>query len=212
MDLPKGFHQEVIEAREKSRKKVSTSLMNHGGSNFETYSLHQLRNGSYRFSPSYKQSFKLLSMLLLPFGFIVYLIITFLFTGSFKFVLNNLVFFIFGIIITFSLTRYFLLNFKLFYFNKSKAIYYEGFPLLPSSLAHKSINLNSIIAIQILGEDIYDSDTGLEANSFEFNLVLDNFKRIHVIDHNNLRGMIDDAQTLSAYLNIPIWHAKSHED
>ncbi|WP_299525583.1 hypothetical protein [Winogradskyella sp.] len=209
MELPKGFHREVIEARENARKKVSTSLINHGGSNFETYSLHKLRNGSYRFSPSYKQSFELISILILPVGFITYLIIMFLSTGSFGFVLNNLMVFIFGIIITFSLTRYFLLKFKLYNFNRKKGLYYEGFPLLPSFLTHRKIKIGDILAIQILGERIYDIETGLKANSFELNLVLKSLRRVHVIDHNNLQGMLDDAQELSAYLNIPIWHAKS---
>ena len=42
MESPEGFHQEVIEARENARNKVSTYLLNRGGPNYETHSLQKL--------------------------------------------------------------------------------------------------------------------------------------------------------------------------
>ena len=57
-----------------------------------------------------------------------------------------------------------------------------------------------------------DQESKLKRNSFELNLVLENLKRVHVIDHNNLQGLLDDAEILCAYLNAPLWHAKSSEE
>ncbi len=43
--------------------------------------------------------------------------------------------------------------------------------------------------------------------SFELNLVLKDGERRNVMDHGNLRGLLADANTLSAFLQVPIWDA-----
>ncbi|MFT4803048.1 MAG: Fe2+ transport system protein B [Psychroserpens sp.] len=54
-----------------------------------------------------------------------------------------------------------------------------------------------------------DKDSSFK--SFELNLVLDDSNRLNVIDHVNLKGVTADAETLSAFLNVPIWHASSNK-
>ncbi|WP_370003786.1 hypothetical protein, partial [Winogradskyella sp.] len=58
MDLPQGFHQEVIEAREKARKKVPTSLLNRGEPSFDTHSLHKTKNNNLCFKLSPRLGFE----------------------------------------------------------------------------------------------------------------------------------------------------------
>ena len=43
--------------------------------------------------------------------------------------------------------------------------------------------------------------------SYELNLVLEAGKRINVIDHGNLDRLREDADTLAAFLDKPIWDA-----
>jgi hypothetical protein len=43
--------------------------------------------------------------------------------------------------------------------------------------------------------------------SYELNLVLDDGSRINVVDHGNLDRLRSDAQTLSRFLDKPVWDA-----
>jgi hypothetical protein len=43
--------------------------------------------------------------------------------------------------------------------------------------------------------------------SYELNLVLDDGRRINVIDHGNLDRLRSDAQPLSRFLDKPVWDA-----
>ena len=67
--------------------------------------------------------------------------------------------------------------------------------------------LSRIVAIQVIGEIVKSKKNRF--NSFELNLVLDDASRINVMDHGNLKGILDDATLLSEFLEIPIWHAES---
>ena len=69
--------------------------------------------------------------------------------------------------------------------------------------------MSRIVAIQIIGEVITSKDGRYK--SFELNIVLDDSKRLNVIDHGNIKGVTADAQTLSTFLNVPIWHAGSNK-
>ncbi|WP_092447345.1 hypothetical protein [Winogradskyella sediminis] len=70
--------------------------------------------------------------------------------------------------------------------------------------------MKSIVAIQIIGEYVQSDDGSYK--SFELNLVLDDASRRNVVDHGNLKSIIKDAEMLSAFLNIPIWHAGSNNN
>ena len=72
-----------------------------------------------------------------------------------------------------------------------------------------NIKLSRICAIQIIGEVVQSDNNNY--NSYELNLVLDDSTRINVIDHGNLKGVIQDANWLSDFLNIPVWHAGSNK-
>ena len=75
------------------------------------------------------------------------------------------------------------------------------------SASKSQIPLNSIIAIQLNGEHV-KNDKG-SYKSFELNLVLKDGSRKNVVDHGNLKSIISDAEILSDFLDVPIWHAGS---
>lgn len=212
MDLPEGFHNEVIEARENSREKVSTYLLNRGGPSFETHILHKSRNNILRFKLSPRLGFETIILFGIPLAFIVFLFYKFNTTGSFKFLLNkSSLYFVAGYFCMTFLASL-LGNLKYYTFSKVVNYYYKGFPLFPYQLAYEKCELNDILAIQVLGEELIEEKSKARLNSFELNLVLKNLKRVHVVDHNNLQGMLDDVDILSKYLNVPIWHAKTSEN
>jgi hypothetical protein len=43
--------------------------------------------------------------------------------------------------------------------------------------------------------------------SFELNLVLKDGQRVNIVDHGNYRALSEDAQTLAAALDVPLWDA-----
>ncbi len=68
-----------------------------------------------------------------------------------------------------------------------------------------SVPLSSIHALQLLSEYV----TGNKSSyySYELNLVLEDGSRINVVDHGNLNRLRSDAQTLSRFLDKPVWDA-----
>lgn len=102
---------------------------------------------------------------------------------------------------------------NLVFFNKSKNLYHKSYSKNETNRNTKKIQknqipLSEIIAIQIIGELVRGKNKSY--NSFELNLVLTDNTRRNVIDHGNLKSIISDAERLSHFLNIPIWHSTSH--
>ena len=63
----------------------------------------------------------------------------------------------------------------------------------------KCITLNQIYAIQLLRSSLR------WVVSYEINLILKDGKRYDVIGHYNLEKIKEDAETLSKFLQIPLW-------
>ena len=68
-----------------------------------------------------------------------------------------------------------------------------------------SAPLSSIHALQLLSEFVSGSKSSY--HSYELNLVLNDGSRINVVDHGNLDRLRSDANTLSRFLDKPIWDA-----
>lgn len=186
--------------------------MRSGGANFETHVLHEEKNGNLRFSPTIQLSLFTVLFSAVPFGFIIYAIYQYLKTGSIALIIENIVF-SFVIIIFFGVAFKMLYDyFKPNVFNIKRNVFQKGYKTTPSRLKGNTVKFSDIVAIQILGETVINKEENTSFNSFELNLVLINKRRIHIIDHNNLEGILDDAERISQLLNIPIWHKKSSED
>jgi hypothetical protein len=191
------------------KKTVSVSPIIKGGSNFETQVLHQNSNHKISFKPSlgyglFCSVFGLGSFILLAIGIYKYNVYK-----SFGFLLDHwfvVIWFLFWTIGTVFLFRSF---FMPIVFDKSINRYYKGFYKDKTKNSKNNKALSSIIALQIIGEVVTDKDSSFK--SFELNLVLDDSNRLNVIDHGNLKGVTADAETLSTFLNVPIWHASSNK-
>ena len=65
--------------------------------------------------------------------------------------------------------------------------------------------LEGIRALQIIKERCTSKNSSYF--SYELNLVLEDGKRLNVIDHGNLQRLREDAEKLSAFLGKPVWDA-----
>lgn len=63
--------------------------------------------------------------------------------------------------------------------------------------------ISDIHSLQIISEFISGKHTAFY--SYELNLVLNDAKRINIIDHGNLKKIRQDAETLSEFLGKPVW-------
>ncbi len=80
--------------------------------------------------------------------------------------------------------------------------------IIYKSLWWKKTNLNQVCAIQILWEDCIirkKDDFDKTYTSYEINLIFKNNSRINLMDYGNKKSIYENAQILSALLNIPIW-------
>ncbi|MFK8010510.1 MAG: hypothetical protein AB8B80_00620 [Marinicellaceae bacterium] len=67
------------------------------------------------------------------------------------------------------------------------------------------VYINNIHALQILSERVRGNKTTYY--SYEINLVLNDGSRFNLVDHGNHAEILLDAQTLSTFLNKPLWNA-----
>lgn len=191
---------------------IELTPLKHGGSSFRTHILIRVSENIYSYKPSYGTAIFCWIFVSIGLGL--------LFFGVREVIagINALKFPVFllvgiGLIFT-SVGAYMFYSFyKPIVFDKSKNIYSKGYETeKPSENVLKSsqkIKLSEIVALQIIGERIKgDKNT---FNSFELNMVLKNGKRKNIIDHGNLKSIINDAQLLSEFLDLPIWHAQSKE-
>ena len=217
MDLPQGYHREVIETKENDldidfseeslERTVSVLPLKPGGSNFKTHVLVRNEN-KMMYKPSYGAA--IFSSLFLTVG------LGLLFFGIRELILSqqehtpNLVLFLVGIVSTIVSIVLFYISYQPVGFDKGNGYYYKGFgnpQVKKNSRLFKKIALKDLAALQIIGESVSGSKS--RYNSFELNLVLKNGTRTNVIDHGNLKSIINDTEELSSFLELPIWHAKT---
>lgn len=191
------------------KNKVGVGPIAIGGSNFETQVLHQNSNHKVSFKPSL--GYALFCSVFALGSFIVLTIGIYQYTQhkNFDFLIEHWFVVLWFILWTAGTSFLFRSFFMPIVFDKSINRYYKGFIKDTSKLSEKNIALSRIVAIQIIGEVIKSKDSRYK--SFELNIVLDNSKRLNVIDHGNIKGVTTDAQTLSEFLQVPIWHANSNK-
>lgn len=183
------------------KKTTSVQPLKHGGASFKT---HKLKSSGNSIKYVATIGGVLFCLLFLIIGLIVLFIAikpAFI-NQSFKNI--NWFLILFGLIFSFAGGSILVDKLKPRVFNKTKNIYYKSFS------SSSSTPLNKIIAIQILGETVRGKDSTY--GSFELNLVLSDASRLNVVDHGNLKSVINDAYILSKFLNVPIWHAESRNN
>ncbi|MCD2259020.1 hypothetical protein [Psychroserpens luteolus] len=191
------------------KKETSVSPIAKGGSNFEIQILYKVSNHKFQIKPTLGYSLFCGVFVLIPAVIIGFGIHKYLETGNFDFLIDEW-FMVLWLILFSTATIKILINFFTpIVFDKSINRFYKGFHKDKTKIRKDLIRLSDIVAIQIIGEIIEDDDS--KFNSFELNIVLSNTSRINITDHNNLKGIIADAETLSKFLDIPIWHAASNK-
>jgi hypothetical protein len=65
--------------------------------------------------------------------------------------------------------------------------------------------LGEIHALQLISEHCTSDNSSYY--SYELNLVLADGRRINVVDHGNRATLYSDADSLAAFLGVPIWDA-----
>ncbi|WP_179335078.1 hypothetical protein [Winogradskyella costae] len=216
MDLPKGFHKEVIEVSEQMlsndtiKSKVSTSALKPGGASFKTNVLIQANPSKLIYKPSIGAAIFSFIFLAVGLGVLFYALYP-LFQSHIESVSIPWFLILFGLIFSGAGGFMFYIFYKPRVFDKQQGLYYTTYAFKnhrsKRNVSEDYLRLKSIIAIQIIGEHIKSDDGSYK--SFELNLVLDDASRRNVVDHGNLKSIINDAEMLSEFLNIPIWHASS---
>lgn len=195
------------------RYKVETSPLKGGGASFKTNVLIKESSSRFVYKPS--RGVALFNFLFLAIGLgVLFFGISPLFKNGFDFAAIEWFLIIFGLLFAGAGALMFYFFYMPRVFDKQLGIYYKAYKAdihhIKKDTKKKYIPLKSIIAIQLIGENVR-SDKG-SYNSFELNLVLDDGTRKNVVDHGSLKTIISDAEELSAFLNIPIWHAGAFND
>jgi hypothetical protein len=94
-------------------------------------------------------------------------------------------------------------------FDKGNGYFWKGRKgpedVLEVSSLKKCARLDQIHAIQLVSEFVRSGKSAYY--SYELNLVLEDARRITVIDHGNLLRLQEDAKKLSDFLGKPVWDA-----
>jgi len=219
MELSKGFQRKVIKTRENYsnttealKSRVSTLPLKSGGASFKTNVLIEESRSKLVYKPSIGVALFCFLFFAVGFGLLFFGIYPLFGNGSNLAELKWIL-----ILVGFIFTSAGGLMFYFFYmprvFDKQLGIYYQTYKSkiykTKKDQSHNYIPLKTIIAIQLIGEHIRSNKGSYK--SFELNLVLEDGSRKNVVDHGSLKSIIIDAEVISTFLNIPIWHAKSNE-
>ena len=69
-------------------------------------------------------------------------------------------------------------------------------------IGRKEIPFNDIIALQIVEENVRTKKSNYM--SYELNIITNNYSRINLMDHGNIKQLTNDAKVLSEALNVPV--------
>ncbi|RAJ16236.1 hypothetical protein [Olleya aquimaris] len=184
------------------KNNVSTKPLRSLGSNIVTHRLQKVKDG-YAYKPTFLLVSAYLLMFLIGLVLVGYAIFKMVTTNSFSILEESyimtgigILFFIIGIYIVYSL-------FIPIKFDTSINRFYRSFN---TNHKKKSAHFKDIVALQILGELVPNGESNEnEYKSYEVNLVLQDGSRINLIDYTNLDSITKDTNTLSTFLNVPIW-------
>lgn len=182
---------------------IDWSPLKSGGANFKTSDLKKISSSQYRYQLS--KGGKLFLGLFAFIGLGILTVVLFMaMNGNF----SNLIFLgIMGLV--FTLVSFFLYKFLAtpITFDGSLGMIWKGKhpPKLSGNQQDNDdlVYFNDVHALQILSERVRSKNGSYL--SYEINLVLNNGKRVNVVDHGKLSQIIIDADTISQFMSKPIW-------
>ncbi len=94
-------------------------------------------------------------------------------------------------------------------FDKCSGLYWKGrtrhgLPPKPGELKQSAL-LSEVHALQLIPEWVRGSENSYY--SYELNLVLNDCRRLNVVDHGGRRCIREDAEFLAQFLDVPVWDA-----
>lgn len=180
-----------------------------GGANFRTHILVIIDSYRLEFKASIGAKLFYLVFLFVGAGILTFFSFPILSSGEFSFNPETILPLIFGFV-------FMVVGGCLFYFgtvpivfDKRTGFFWKGRKspgniINPSALKNFT-DLDQIHALQLISE--YCRGNKSSYYSYELNLVLEDGKRIVVVDHGNKKNLREDAETLSDFLDKPVWDA-----
>lgn len=180
-----------------------------GGANFKTHNLVNVDYSRIEFRSSVGAKLFYLVFLLVGLGVMISISVSKISDGTFGLNAETLLMLAFGLVFASvggGLLYYgsapVVFDKKAGYFWKGRKSPREVFN--KSSIKHLA-KLEDVHAIQLISEYVRGNKSSY--HSYELNLVLKDASRINVIDHGNKKSIRENAETLSAFLDKPIWDA-----
>ncbi len=182
--------------------------MKRGGISIRTHSLVQVNQDQLAFVLSLTASLLFLLLAVLGFSALAYVLLgpnkLKLDPGTVNDLVLGAVFFIAGLWLYYKYARPIVLD-------KKKNLFWSSWStpandkvkLDPACMAR----LDEVHAVQILAERC--GEDGQEFYSYEINLVLEDGRRVHIIDHGNIDKIEANAKTIGAFLQRPVWNASA---
>lgn len=193
--------------------KVDKSPLKSGGASFKTNVLIEKSSSKLLYKPSIGVA--LFSFIFLAVGLGVFFIGIYpLFSNGFDTSTIEWFLVLFGFIFASAGGLMFYFFYMPRVFDRQLGVYYKAYKInihkIKKDTSKKYIPLKSIVAIQLIGEHVKSDKSSYK--SFELNIVLGDASRKNVVDHGNLKSIIIDAEIISEFLDVPIWHAGSIDD
>ena len=180
-----------------------------GGANFQTRKLVMVTPNRIEFRASIVAKIFFGSFLLAGMGFAGGVFVSHFSTATFPFSPDTLMPLLAGI--GFAIVGGVLLYFGTapIVFDKTRGFFWKGRKAQDGVFHSDSVKhfagLEDIHALQLISEYCHGSKRSYY--SYELNLVLRNGRRINVVDHGDYEKLRKDAQTLSQFLERPVWDA-----
>lgn len=178
-----------------------------GGANFRTHKLVKVNSNRLEFRASIGAKVFYLIFLLAGIGAITNLSPSKLPPSGFSF--NMALVFVIGLVFVIAGSCMLYFGTAPIVFDKQKGFFWKGRKTPDKVFGKKAVKyfaeLEKIHALQIISE--YCSGNKSSYHSYELNLVLENGNRINVVDHGNQNKLQEDAETLAAFLEKPVWDA-----
>ena len=188
---------------------TSWSPAKRGGANFRTHILAVIDSYRLEFKASIGAKMFYLIFLFAGAGILIFFSFPILSSGEFSFNPDTILPLIFGFV--FMVVGGFLFYFGTapIVFDRRTGFFWKGRKspdniINPSSLKNFT-DLGQIHALQLISE--YCRGNKSSYYSYELNLVLEDGNRIVVVDHGNKKNLRKDAETLSDFLDKPVWDA-----
>lgn len=180
-----------------------------GGANFQTHKLVVVNSDRLEFRASIGAKLFYLVFLIVGLGVLAGFYSSRLSSGGLSFNMNTIMPLLFGLIFAGVGGSMLYFGTAPIVFDKRKGYFWKGRTapdevLNRSSLKHFA-ELDHIHALQLVSE--YCRGNKSSYHSYELNIVLEDGKRINVVDHGNRNKLRDDAGALSAFLKKPVWDA-----